>query len=150
MCPMRVAEAEDGERPRRGTALVAPGDLHMVIEATGVEMRVSLRSGPPVHYQRPAVDVLFHSVARLRGVPIVACLLTGMGADGADGMVALLARAPRRSLRMSTRPSCSGCHARRSREAARACRADSHDAERDCGLLRAAERSRPCGVTRAC
>jgi two-component system chemotaxis response regulator CheB len=42
-----------------------------------------------VHYQRPAVDVLFSSVARLQGVPVVGVLLTGMGADGADGMVAL-------------------------------------------------------------
>ena len=42
-----------------------------------------------MHYQRPSVDVLFHSAAALRGVPIVALLLTGMGSDGADGMVAL-------------------------------------------------------------
>jgi two-component system chemotaxis response regulator CheB len=44
-----------------------------------------------VHHQRPAVDVLFHSLARIRGVPIVGVLLTGMGSDGADGMVALRA-----------------------------------------------------------
>ena len=42
-----------------------------------------------MHHQRPAVDVLFHSVARLRGVPTVGVILTGMGADGADGMVAM-------------------------------------------------------------
>jgi two-component system chemotaxis response regulator CheB len=42
-----------------------------------------------VHYQRPAVDVLFHSATRVKGTPVVALLLTGMGADGADGMVAL-------------------------------------------------------------
>lgn len=89
VCAMRVAEASDGDRVERGTALVAPGDYHMVLEAMGVQMRVSLRQGPPVHHQRPAVDVLFHSVARVPGVPVVACLLTGMGADGADGMVAL-------------------------------------------------------------
>jgi two-component system, chemotaxis family, protein-glutamate methylesterase/glutaminase len=89
VCPMRVAEAGDGDVPRRGVALVAPGDCHLVLEATGVRMRVAVRSGPPVHHQRPSVDVLFNSVARVRGVPVVACLLTGMGADGADGMVAL-------------------------------------------------------------
>jgi two-component system chemotaxis response regulator CheB len=88
-CPMRVAEAGDGERLRRGHALVAPGDFHMVVEASGVELRTSIRPGPAVHHQRPSVDVLFHSLARLRGVPIVACLLTGMGGDGADGMLAL-------------------------------------------------------------
>ena len=91
VCPMRVAEAQDGDRPERGVALIAPGDYHMVVETFGIQMRVSVRQGPQVHHQRPAVDVLFHSVARLRGVPVVACLLTGMGADGADGMVALRA-----------------------------------------------------------
>jgi two-component system chemotaxis response regulator CheB len=89
VCPMRVKEAVDGDRPERGLALIAPGDYHMVLETLGVQMRMSIRQGPQVHHQRPAVDVLFHSVAKLRGVPVVACLLTGMGADGADGMVAL-------------------------------------------------------------
>jgi len=88
-CPMRVVEARDGAPLQRGQALVAPGDFHMVVEATGVRLRVSVRQGPPVHHQRPSVDVLFHSLARLRGVPVVACLLTGMGADGADGLLAL-------------------------------------------------------------
>ena len=86
---MHVKEAADGDRPERGLALIAPGDYHMVLETLGVQMRTSIRQGPQVHHQRPAVDVLFHSVAKLRGVPVVACLLTGMGADGADGMVAL-------------------------------------------------------------
>ena len=89
VCPMRVAEAGDGDRPQRGVALIAPGDHHMVVEALGLQLRVTIRQGPAVHHQRPAVDVLFHSAARLRMMPIVACLLTGMGADGAEGMVAL-------------------------------------------------------------
>jgi two-component system, chemotaxis family, protein-glutamate methylesterase/glutaminase len=89
VCPMRVAEASDRDRPIRGLALIAPGDYHMLVEPFGIEMRVTLKQGPPVHHQRPAVDVLFRSAARLRNVPVVACLLTGMGADGADGMVEL-------------------------------------------------------------
>jgi len=88
-CPMHVVEAEDGMLLRRGQAVVAPGDAHMAVEAAGVQLRVAVRQGPPVHHQRPSVDVLFHSLARLRGVPIVACLLTGMGDDGADGLLAL-------------------------------------------------------------
>jgi two-component system chemotaxis response regulator CheB len=51
----------------------------------------ALRDGPMVHYQRPAVDVLFHSAARLQGVPMAAAILTGMGSDGADGLLALRA-----------------------------------------------------------
>jgi len=52
-------------------------------------LQTALNDGPPIHYQRPAVDALFTSAAQLQGVPIVALLLTGMGSDGAAGMVAL-------------------------------------------------------------
>jgi len=48
-----------------------------------------LHDGPPLHYQRPAVDVLFQSAVRVTDVPIVAVVLTGMGRDGADGLKAL-------------------------------------------------------------
>jgi two-component system, chemotaxis family, protein-glutamate methylesterase/glutaminase len=91
ICAMRVVEATGGERLERGVAYIAPGDRHMVIERHGVQLATRLTDGPPVHHQRPAVDVMFHSLSRLKGVGIVALLLTGMGADGADGMVALRA-----------------------------------------------------------
>jgi two-component system chemotaxis response regulator CheB len=89
LCPVRVLESQGNEALERSTAYVAPGDYHMVVESVGIQLRTALRQGPPVHHQRPAVDVLFHSVARLRGVPTVGVILTGMGADGADGMVAM-------------------------------------------------------------
>jgi two-component system chemotaxis response regulator CheB len=89
VCKMRVLEARGGETLQRGVAYVAPGDKHLLVESIGVQLQTKLSDGPRVHFQRPAVDVLFTSVARLRGTPTVAALLTGMGADGADGMVAL-------------------------------------------------------------
>ena len=89
VCAMKVVEAKGGEPLGRGVAYIGPGDFHMRVEARGVELRIEVDSSPPVHYQRPAVDVLFNSAAKLRGVPMVALLLTGMGVDGADGMVAL-------------------------------------------------------------
>ena len=88
-CTIRVVEAAGGERLEPGVAYVAPGDRHLLVERNGLRLELRLTDGPAVHHQRPAVDVLFHSLARLRGVPIVALLLTGMGQDGADGMVAL-------------------------------------------------------------
>jgi two-component system chemotaxis response regulator CheB len=88
-CAIRVVEAAGGERLEPGVAYVAPGDRHLLVERHGLRLELRLTDGPPVHHQRPAVDVLFHALARLRGVPIVALLLTGMGQDGADGMVAL-------------------------------------------------------------
>ena len=88
-CAVTVREAAGGERLEPGVAYIAPGDRHMLVERHGVVLATRLTDGPQVHHQRPAVDVLFHSLARIKGVPIVALLLTGMGQDGADGMVAL-------------------------------------------------------------
>ena len=38
---------------------------------------------------RPSVDFLFDSVAKLKDVPTLAVLLTGMGKDGAKGLLSL-------------------------------------------------------------
>ncbi|MFQ3547828.1 MAG: CheB methylesterase domain-containing protein, partial [Termitinemataceae bacterium] len=42
-----------------------------------------------VHFQRPAVDVLFHSVSREVGKNALGILLTGMGRDGSQGLLAM-------------------------------------------------------------
>ncbi len=88
-CAMEVREARDGDRITTGVALVAPGNRHMVVRRSGARYVAHLKDGPPVHYQRPSVDVLFHSAARHCGPNCVGVILTGMGEDGASGMVAL-------------------------------------------------------------
>ena len=89
LCPMEVREARSGDLVAPGVALLAPGNRHMVLRRSGAQFSVEVKGGPPVHYQRPSVDVLFHSVASQAGGNAVGTILTGMGADGAGGLLAM-------------------------------------------------------------
>jgi two-component system, chemotaxis family, protein-glutamate methylesterase/glutaminase len=86
-CSLRVSEAKDGDAVLPGTALLAPGNYHMVLVRKGGTYYVQIKEGPRVHYQRPSVDVLFESVAKTAGNNAVGVILTGMGADGARGLL---------------------------------------------------------------
>lgn len=89
-CAMRVSEARDGDVLQPGHAYIAPGNQHMqLIKASGGGYAVRLHDGPKIHYQRPAVDELFFSVAKFSGSVAIGILLTGMGKDGAEGLLAL-------------------------------------------------------------
>ena len=59
----------------------------MLVYGTSAGYRVRIKEGPPVHHQRPSVDVLFYSVARSAGKHALGILLTGMGKDGAQGLL---------------------------------------------------------------
>jgi len=89
VCSIRVQEAKDGDYVVSGLALVAPGGKHLVLQASGARWVCRVKDGPKVHHQRPAVDVLFQSVARSAGRNAVGAVLTGMGADGAKGLLAM-------------------------------------------------------------
>ncbi len=89
ICQISVKEAEDGERVLPGHAYIAPGDKHMELARSGANYQIRLHDGPPVNRHRPAVDVLFHSVAKFAGRNAVGVILTGMGNDGAAGMLAM-------------------------------------------------------------
>jgi two-component system chemotaxis response regulator CheB len=89
LCTVRVREAENGDRVEPGLALVAPGNFHMLLRGSPAGYRVEIKDGPMVCFQRPAVDVLFHSVAQVAGPNATGAILTGMGSDGALGMLAL-------------------------------------------------------------
>jgi two-component system chemotaxis response regulator CheB len=64
---------------------MAPAGRHLVVR----DGRLRLTLDPERHSCRPAVDVLFESVAREYGSAAAACLLTGMGRDGALGLLKL-------------------------------------------------------------
>ena len=69
-----------------GVVLIAPGNYHMVLRRSGARYLVELHQGERRHYQRPAVDELFESVAEYAGANAVGVILTGMGSDGAEGL----------------------------------------------------------------
>jgi len=87
ICKVRVKEAEDGDEVLPGRALVAPGDFHMMLRRSGSSLKVDVKPGPRICYQRPSVDVLFQSVAEVIGGNAVGVILTGMGSDGANGLL---------------------------------------------------------------
>jgi two-component system chemotaxis response regulator CheB len=88
-CRIEVREARTGDRVLPGTALIAPGDRHLLVVRDPGGYRVELSDGPLVSRHRPSVDVLFRSVAGAAGANALGLLLTGMGDDGAAGMVEL-------------------------------------------------------------
>lgn len=68
-----------------GEIWIAPGGFHMEVEKCATGARLLLHEGPPECSCRPAVDVLFRSVARVFGPRALAVVLTGMGQDGMLG-----------------------------------------------------------------
>ncbi len=86
---MKIVEARGGERLLPGHGYLAPGDKHMKIVRSGADYRIELNHEERVSGHRPAVDVMFDSLAVSAGANVVAALLTGMGKDGARGLLKL-------------------------------------------------------------
>lgn len=89
LCDIEVREAKDGDKVTPGLALIAPGNFHMLLKNSLGNLTVVVKDGPKVHHQRPAVDVLFQSIAKSHPKNIAAAILTGMGKDGALGLLKL-------------------------------------------------------------
>ena len=89
LCKITVKEARNNDSALPGTALIAPGNYHMLLKRSGARYYAQIKTGPMVHHQRPAVDVLFNSCAQYAGANAVGVILTGMGADGATGIKAM-------------------------------------------------------------
>jgi len=84
-----VTEATSGERIAPGRAWLAPGNFHMGLTKAAGSPAIQLHQGPPENSCRPAVDVLFRSVAEVYGSRALAVVLTGMGCDGLRGCRAI-------------------------------------------------------------
>lgn len=90
-CPIQVREAAHGDLVLPGTALIAPGDRHLLLVRSGARFSVALADGPNVSGHKPSVDVLFKSVAKAARSSACGVILTGMGADGASGLAEMRA-----------------------------------------------------------
>jgi len=87
-CRLRVREAAEGDPVRAGTISIARGNWHMEVLSparAGLPPTLHLTQGPLENHCRPAVDVLFRSVAAAYGSGSLAVVLTGMGSDGMAG-----------------------------------------------------------------
>ncbi len=84
---LTVCEAQGDERIMPGQAYLAPGGKHLLVVRSGADYMTRLSDAEPVHRHRPAVDVMFDSLAGAGGPNVIALLLTGMGKDGAQGML---------------------------------------------------------------
>jgi two-component system chemotaxis response regulator CheB len=80
---LRVKEAVDKESIEPGTVYFAGSGYHLSVER---DFTFSLSCEAPVHFARPAIDVLMESSADAYGAGLVGILLTGANHDGADGM----------------------------------------------------------------
>jgi len=87
--PLPVREATDKGDIEAGTVYFAGPGYHLSVEQ---DRTFSLSCEPPVHYARPAIDVLMASSADAWGPGLVGILLTGANHDGADGMAQIRAR----------------------------------------------------------
>lgn len=83
---LRVCEGEHGQVLQPGHAYIAPGGKHMETRRSGTRIELVLHEGPQENSCRPAVDVLFRSVAKTYGGSTLAVVLTGMGRDGLLGV----------------------------------------------------------------
>jgi two-component system, chemotaxis family, protein-glutamate methylesterase/glutaminase len=84
--PLPVREAADKQDVEPGTIYFAVPGYHLSIEQ---DHTFSLSCEPPVHFARPAIDVLMESAADAYGSALAGVLLTGANHDGAAGMASV-------------------------------------------------------------
>jgi len=85
-CALPVHEAQDNEPLEPSTIVFAPPDYHLLLDV-GPRLRLSVDA--PIHFSRPAIDILFESAVDLLGERTLGILLSGANADGAQGLAAI-------------------------------------------------------------
>lgn len=84
-----VKEAKEGDLLQKDICYIAPGDYHMKLVKGKDGYAIQLNQEEKVKSVRPAVDVLFKSVADNYIGQVLSIIMTGMGDDGLDGIKCL-------------------------------------------------------------
>lgn len=92
VCKIKVKEASGSEPIAPGTAYIAPGGKHIVLQQRGSRMEVVVKEEPSDALYKPSVNVLIESVAKAQGRRAVGAIFTGMGNDGLLGIRELKSR----------------------------------------------------------
>src|SRR5690606_19524053 len=96
ICAIHVKEAEHGEILKCGTAYIAQGGKHFVVQSDRTNNLIAhLTETEPVSGHRPSVNVLFESLSTIQNYDKIAVILTGMGADGSAGLIKLKEKSDR-------------------------------------------------------
>jgi two-component system chemotaxis response regulator CheB len=82
---IKVEEGAPGQAVEAGHAFIAPGNFHMIVQREEGAVRIQTNQEPPENSCRPAVDVLFRSVAETYGAAALGVVMSGMGQDGLRG-----------------------------------------------------------------
>jgi two-component system chemotaxis response regulator CheB len=88
-CRIKIVEASPGEPLAPGYVYIARGDHHLMVDRKAGRGLLAMNQDPLENFCRPAVDVLFRSVAHSYGAGALAVVLTGMGHDGLRGSTAI-------------------------------------------------------------
>ncbi len=82
---LKFHEGLEGMLLEPGQVYVAPGNFHMELKKRDGKVRIHVNQNEKENSCRPAVDVLFRSVAEVYGDHGLGVVLTGMGKDGLEG-----------------------------------------------------------------
>src|SRR5574341_1134961 len=81
--PLKVKQAEEGDRLMPAMVYIAPPDRHLLVNRDGT---LSLSQSELVHFVRPSAGLLFESVAASFKDRAIAVVLSGTGSDGSMGV----------------------------------------------------------------
>ncbi|MFT3696743.1 MAG: chemotaxis-specific protein-glutamate methyltransferase CheB [Kofleriaceae bacterium] len=87
--PLPIHEVTGTMRVEPGHIYLAAGDHHLTVEKLPSGAIVKPTNEPPENSCRPAVDVMFRSIAQVYGTGVLGLVMTGMGNDGLKGAEAI-------------------------------------------------------------